>query len=522
MTKQVVIVGAGHNGLVCACYLAKAGFDVTMFEKRDVAGGAAVTAEFHPGFRNSVASYTVSLLHPEIIADLKLADHGLRILSRPINNFLPLPDGNSLTSYPGATRMHQEVSRFSPGDADRREVFFAELDRLIVLFKRLMLMTPPAVDGGGLADIFKYLSIGNDFRKLAVEDKRSLLRLFSVSAGELLDDTFETDALKALIGFDSIVGNFASPYQAGSAYVLLHHLLGEVNGQPGNWGHAIGGMGAITAAMAAEANARGVEIHLDHGVQSISVKDGRATEVVLDNGERVSADIVVSNLNPRLLYLNLLSPEDISHSTIRHFKQYKCASGSFRMNVALDALPAFTADTPEGALTGGIILAPDLGYMDRAYRDAVAHGYSKEPVIEMLIPSLLDDSLAPAGRHVASLFCQQFDPGLSANWQSHRQAAAETIINTVNRYAPNFKESIAGMQILSPFDLETEFGLIGGDIFHGRLSLDQLFSARPMLGSGQYQTEVSNLFLCGSGTHPGGGVSGIPGRNAAVEIIRRS
>ncbi len=521
MAKRAIIIGAGHNGLVCACYLAKAGYTVQMFERRGVVGGAAITETFYPGFRNSVASYTVSLLHQQVINDLNLYRHGLRILPRPVNNFLPLPDGNSLTSYPDPQEMHREVSRFSSKDADQRVLFFSELDRLVALFKQLMTITPPALEGGGLGDLFKLFSIGKDLRHLNAEDKRNLIRLFSVSAGELLDDTFECDPLKALIGFDAIVGNFASPYQSGSAYVLLHHLLGEVNGQPGAWGHAVGGMGAITSAMAEEARLLGVEINTNQGVQRVLVEKSTSQGIELESGEVITADLVVANVNPKLLYLNMIGPDHLSPSTVKHFQQYKCGSGSFRMNVALDRLPRFTADTPENALSGGIIMAPDLGYMDRAFQDALHHGFSKAPVVEMLIPSLMDDSLAPQGKHVASLFCQQFNPSLGDAWDDHKGAAAEAILKTVDQFAPGFSDSVLGMQTLSPIDLERQFGLIGGDIFHGRLSLDQLFSARPMLGAGQYQTEIGNLYMCGSGTHPGGGVSGLPGKNAADAIIKR-
>jgi len=519
MAKHAVIIGAGHNGLVCASYLADAGLDVTVLEQQSVAGGAAVTEEFHPGFRNSVASYTVSLLHPQIIDDLNLKRHGLEILERAVNNFLPLYDGSSLVSYPDPVKMQREVSRFSTRDAERLTPFWQELDVIVTLVKDLMLTLPPDLDQPGLKDVWQGLKLGLQFKRLSAVDKQRLLRLFSTSAGEMLDDNFETDALKALIGFDAIVGNYASPYQSGSAYVLLHHVIGEVNGKAGRWGHARGGMGAITQAMAREAESRGVSIELDSKVEKILTSHGRAHGVRLPSGETIEADIVVSNLNPKLLFLSLLDAADISSATRSHFKQYKCQSGSFRMNVALAELPAFTAEHPPEALTGGIIIAPSLGYMDRAYTDARQHGYSRQPIVEMLIPSLVDDGLAPTGQHVASLFCQQFDPGLGPEWDLQRDAAADTVINIVNAFAPNFKDSILGRQTLSPWDLEQRFGLIGGDIFHGRLTLDQLFSARPMVGAGQYATEIGGLYMCGSGTHPGGGVSGAPGHNAAQRIV---
>jgi phytoene dehydrogenase-like protein len=521
MTKRALIIGGGHNGMVCACYLARAGVSVTVLERHHRVGGAAITEEFHPGFRNSVASYTVSLLHPKVIDDLHLHQHGLRILEREVNNFIPLPDGRSLTSYPDHESMRREVAKFSIADADRLQPFFDSLDGVVGVIRDLMLETPPALHKPGFSDLWQLFSLSVTFNRMSIEEKRQLLRLFSGSAGELLDDHFESDPIKALIGFDAIVGNYASPYQAGSAYVLLHHVIGEVNGKQGRWGHAVGGMGAISDAIAKEANSLGVMLETDVTVKQVLVQNNRALGVLLENGETLHADLVVSGVNPKLLYLSLLDEGDISDSAMEHFRQYKCQSGSFRMNVALSELPTFSADTPENALTGGVIMAPSLRYMDQAYYDATRHGFSREPVVEMMIPSVVDSSLAPDGQHVASLFCQQFDPSLGDAWASRRDEAAETIIETVNKFAPGFRESIIGTQVLSPWDLEQRFGLIGGDIFHGRLSLDQLFTARPMLGAGQYQTEVDGLFMCGSGTHPGGGVSGAPGHNAAREILRR-
>lgn len=520
MAKQALIIGGGHNGLVCASYLAAGGMDVTVLEKREVIGGCAVTEEFHPGFRNSVASYTVSLLHRQVIDDLKLHDHSLRIVERPVNNFLPLPDGNSFTSFIEQSDFLAEISRFSQADAAHYANFNESLEVAVGLIRDLMLETPPRFHESGIGDLWKAFSLSRRFNALGGSAKQQLLRLFSVSAGELLDDEFESDPLKALVGFDAIVGNYASPYQAGSAYVLLHHVIGEVNGKPGRWGHAIGGMGAITQAMADEARQRGARIETGCGVQEVTCRGGRVRGVTLDSGETLAADIVIANINPKLLFLNLLPGDQVPADIQAHFLRYKCQSGTFRMNVAMSELPAFKATAPEGALSSGIIMAPSLAYMDRAFLDARQFGYARAPVVEMLIPSTLDDSLAPAGQHVASLFCQQFNPDLGAAWQDQRQSAADAIIDVVNQYAPNFRDSIVGTQVLSPWDLEQTFGLMGGDIFHGRLTLDQLFSARPMIGMGQYRTHLPGLYLCGSGTHPGGGVTGVPGHNAAREILR--
>jgi len=520
MKKTATIIGGGHNGLVCACYLAKAGLDVTILERRDVVGGAAITEEFHPGFRNSAASYTVSLLHPKVISDLRLHHHGLRILERKINNFVPLPSGDSLISYPVATRFHREIARFSNRDVDQLTHYNQLLDAVVPVIKDLMLVTPPSVIDNGFADIGRYFELSRHFRTLTPGQKRLLLRLFSISAGEMLDDTFESDPIKALYGFDAIVGHFASPYAPGSAYVLLHHLLGEVNGKQGLWGHAIGGMGAITQAMAKEAISLGVKIQLEAEVENLEIGRQKVNGITLKSGQVIESDITVANVNPKLLFSELIDASDLKAETRTHFQTYKCQSGTFRMNVALSKLPDFTARTAPHVLEAGIIMAPSLNYMDTAFTDARLGGWSNKPIVEMLIPSIVDDSLAPTDQHVASLFCQQFDPGLGQKWDEHRENVADIILETVEGYAPGFRQSVIARQIHSPWDLEQKFGLVGGDIFHGRLSLDQLFSARPMLGMGDYHTEFRNLYLCGSGTHPGGGVSGLPGHNAAREIIR--
>lgn len=520
MTKKALMIGGGHNGLACACYLARAGLEVTLLEKRSIVGGAATTEEFNPGYRNSVASYTVSLLHREVIDDLHLHDHGLTIIPRNVNNYLPLPDGDGFINWPEADRLATEVARFSRRDAAALVDYNAMLDAVVPVIREVMTLTPPGMDGG-ISDLVKLFSLSRLFKRLSITEKQFLLKLFSVGAGELLDDTFESDPIKALLGFDAVVGNYASPYSPGSAYVLLHHVVGEVNGVSGVWGHAIGGMGAITGAMAREAASLGVDIVTDAGVEEVLIDGNRANGVRLVGGETLPADLVIAGVNPRLLYLDLIDESHISRATRNHFRHYKCASGSFRMNVALSEMPQFPARTEPHCLEGGIIMAPSLQYMDTAFDDARTRGWSTRPIVEMLIPSLVDNSLAPEGRHVASLFCQQFDPALGESWDEHRAAAAATIIDTVENYAPGFRDIVVGKQVFSPMDLERHFGLVGGDIFHGRMSLDQLFSARPKLGMGQYKTEFDNLYLCGSGTHPGGGVTGLPGRNAAREILRR-
>jgi phytoene dehydrogenase-like protein len=522
---DVLIIGAGHNGLTCAAYLAMSGLRVKVVERRAVVGGAAVTQEFHPGFRNSVAAYTVSLLNRQIIADLRLHDHGLRIVERKAQNFLPAPDGSYLLTGEGRTR--QSLAKLSARDADRLNAFTGELEVIADVLRAFVLRAPPnLVEGFGVRSIgeaINALGTANMLRGLTLEQQRTLLDLFTCSAGEMLDDIFESDLIKALFGFDAIVGNYASPYAAGSAYVMLHHAFGEVNGKKGVWGHAIGGMGAITEAMAAAARSHGVAIQTANGVREVLVERDRAVGVILDNGESVRARYVVSNVNPKLLYTRLISADALPKPFLDRITNWRNGSGTFRMNVALDALPSFNALPGDGDhLSAGIILAPSLAYMDRAWSDAKQHGWSRQPVVELLIPSTIDDTLAPPGQHVASLFCQHVAPELpnGASWDDHRDEVADLMIATVDAYAPGFAHSVIGRQALTPLDLERDFGLLGGDIFHGALSLNQLFSARPMLGHADYRGPLKGLYHCGSGAHPGGGVTGAPGHNAARTILR--
>jgi phytoene dehydrogenase-like protein len=523
---DIVIIGGGHNGLVCAFYLARAGLKVTVLERRAVVGGAAVTEEFHPGFRNSTASYTVSLLNPKVMADMELARHGLRVVERRMSNFLPLPDGRALEAGEGRTAAC--VAQFSARDAERLPEYERRLEAVADVLRALVLEIPPNLPDGGwrdaLPEMLKSASVARRLGGLDLTGRRDVLDLFAKSAGDWLDGWFESDPIKALFGFDSVVGNYASPYTPGSAYVLLHHVFGEVNGKRGAWGHAIGGMGAITQAMAAACAGAGVEIRLDAEVAEVLTQKGRAVGVVTAAGDTVRARAVVANVHPRLLFDRLVDPAVVPADFRERIGRYASGSGTFRMNVALSELPCFTArPKPGDHLTAGIILAPSLAYMDRAHAEARLNGWSSQPIIEMLIPSTLDDSLAPPGAHVASLFCQHVAPQLSdgRSWDDHRETVADLMIDTVDAWAPGFKASVVGRLALTPLDLERRFGLVGGDIFHGRLTLDQLFSARPVLGHADHRMPVPGLYLCGSGAHPGGGVTGAPGHNAARAVLKR-
>jgi len=520
---DAVIIGGGHNGLVCGFYLARAGLNVRVLERRGVVGGAAVTEEFFPGFRNSTASYTVSLLNPKVIADMRLHERGLSIVERPIANFLPQPAGGYLKVGGGLERTQAEFRKVSAHDAAALPAYYAALEAVADVLRELALKTPPNA-GGGPRALLALAAQGRGLARRPIATQRDVLDLFAKSARAFLDGWFESEAVKAAFGFDAVVGAYASPDAPGSAYVLLHHVFGEVNGKKGAWGHAIGGMGAITQAMAEACEEAGVAISLDAPVAEVLTEADAAVGVRLESGETVMAARVVANVGPRILYERLIDPAALPDDFRRRMRGYRTGSGTFRMNVALCELPDFTClpgKDPAEHHMSGVIIAPTLDYMDRAFSDARQFGWSKAPIVEMLIPSTVDDSLAPPGAHVASLFCQQFAPVLpdGRSWDDEREAAADLIVETVTAHAPNFRASILGRMILSPLDLERRFGLAGGDIFHGALSLDQLWAARPVLGHGDYRGPLKGLYMCGAGTHPGGGVTGAPGHNAAREIL---
>ncbi len=521
---DVAIIGAGHNGLTCAAYLAGACLRVIVLEKNAVVGGAVVTEEFHPGFRNSVAAYAVSLLNPVVIADLELERHGLRIVERPVANFWPVDERRYLLMPYGLANRQRAVASFSARDAERLPAYDAALERAAAFLRRLALKAPPNV-GGGILELIGGAALGRRLLGLTLTDKRLLLDLFTKSAADFLDSWFESEVVKGALAFDSIVGAYASPHTPGTAYVLLHHCFGEVNGKPGVWGHAVGGMGAITQAMADAAQTRGAAIRLQAPVAALTLRDGKASGVQLASGEHIAAHAVAANIPPKLLFRDLVPDGAVEPELRDRFVGLKSGSGTFRMNVALSELPDFRCRPGKEAQDhhgSGIVIGPTIDYLDRAYLDARSFGWSRKPVIEILIPSTLDATLAPAGKHVASLFVQHVAPHLpnGRSWDDARDEFADLVIDTVGVHAPNFGYSVIARQALSPLDLERRFGLVDGDLFHGQLSLDQLFSARPVLGHADYRMPVPGLYLCGSGAHPGGGVTGLPGRNAALGIIR--
>jgi phytoene dehydrogenase-like protein len=520
---DVVIIGGGHNGLVTAAYLARAGRKVLVAERRHVLGGAAVTEEIHPGFKYSVASYVVSLLRPEIIRELDLARHGLEIL--PLDGtFTPLPNGDHLWRVNDHSTTRREIARHSRVDAEAYDEYGKAMVDMGRFVKPMLAMTPPdpmSLDPRGLADL---AGLGRRFRALGDDDKYNLLQLMTMSAVDFLDQWFETDALKATMAASGIIGTFLGVRSPGTAYVLLHHYMGEIDGAFRSWGLARGGTGAISNAIAAAAIEAGAEVRTETPVSKIIVKEGRAAGVVLTNGDYVTSNVVASSVDPHLTFLRLVGDEHLPAEFVADVRRYKYRGSSGKVNLALDGLPDFAARPGAGPhLRGAISISPSVDYMERAYDEAKYGRYSRRPYIDMVIPSLTDPSVAPPGKHVASCFVQYAPYHLKeGTWDDCREAFGDTVIDTLAEYAPNIRNLILHRQVLTPLDIERTFGLTEGNIFQGELTLEQLLFLRPAPGWAQYATPVKNLFMCGSATHPGGGIMGAPGRNAARRILRGS
>ena len=523
MNYDVIIIGGGHNGLVNAAYLARAGRKVLVLERRHVLGGAAVTEEIYPGFKYSVCSYVVSLLRPEIIRELDLPRHGLEIL--PLDGtFTPMPDGDYLWRVNDHARTRREIARHSKVDAEAYDEYGKAMIEMGRFVKPILSMTPPdptSLDPRGLMDL---LFLGRRFQALSDTDKYNQVQLMTMSAVDFLDQWFETDVLKATMAASGIIGTFLGVRSPGTAYVLLHHYMGEIDGAFRSWGLSRGGTGAISESIAGAAREAGAEIRTDTAVSKIIVKDDAAVGVVLMNGDYLTASVIASSVDPHLTFLKMVGPEHLPDEFVDDVRRYKFRGSSGKVNLALDALPDFKALGGAGPhLRGAISISPSVDYMERAYDDAKYGHYSSRPYIDMVIPSLTDPSVAPPGKHVMSCFVQYAPYHLKeGNWDEQRQAFGDTVINTIAEYAPNFKDIILHRQVLTPLDLEREFGLTEGNIFQGELTLEQLFFLRPAPGWAQYRTPVRNLYMCGSATHPGGGIMGAPGRNAAMRMLKET
>ena len=518
-----VVLGGGHNGLVYAAYMAKAGRKVLVLERRHVLGGAAVTEEVVPGFKFSVCSYVVSLLRPEIIRELDLPRHGLEIL--PLDGtFTPMPNGDYLWRVNDHARTFREIARHSRVDAEAYDEYGRAMVEMARFVKPILDMTPPDPWSLNPRALARLAFLGRRFRDLPGADRYNQVQLMTMSATDFLDQWFETDVLKATMSASGIIGTFLGVRSPGTAYVLLHHYMGEIDGAFRSWGLARGGTGAISNSSAGAAREAGVESRTETAVTKILVRDGAIRGVVLDNGDEIATSMVASSLDPRRTFLGLLGEQELPADFVEGVKRYKFRGSSGKVNFALDGLPDFTCLRGPGPhLRGAISISPGVDYMERAYDDAKYGRYSRRPYIDIVIPSLTDPSVAPAGKHVMSCFVQYAPYKLAeGTWDDHKEAFGDTVVDTIAEYAPNFKSLIRHRQVVTPLDLEREWGLSEGNIFQGELSLEQLFVLRPVPGWANYRTPVRGLYMCGSATHPGGGIMGAPGRNAALSVLGKA
>jgi phytoene dehydrogenase-like protein len=517
---DAIVIGGGHNGLTCAAYLARARKRVLVLERRHVLGGAAVTEEVFPGFKFSVCSYVVSLLRPEIIRDLDLPRHGMELL--PLDGtFTPLPDGDFLWRVNDHEKTRREIARHSRLDAEAYDEYGRAMVEMGRFAKPILSMTPPdptKLDPRGLLEL---LGMGKRFRGMRAHDRINQVQLLTMSAVDFLDQWFETDVLKATMSASGIIGTFLGVRSPGTAYVLLHHYMGEIDGSFRSWGLSRGGTGAVSNAIGDAARRFGAEIRTKSPVAKILTKNGRATGVALENGDEFHAEVVVSSVDPRLTFERWLGEKELPADFMEGVRRYKFRGSSGKVNLALDGLPEFTCRPGTGPhLRGAISISPSVDYMERAYDDAKYGRFSRRPYMDIVIPSLTDTSLAPPGKHVMSCFVQYAPYDLrGGDWDTQREAFGDTVIDTIAQYAPNIRNLILHRQVLTPLDIEREFGLSEGNIFQGELTLEQLFFLRPVPGWAQYTTPIQSLYMCGSATHPGGGIMGALGKNAAERIL---
>ena len=528
MTKyDSIIIGGGHNGLVAAAYLARSGRKVLVLERRELLGGCAVTEEIWPGYRVSTAAYLTSLLQERIVQELELARYGYQVDAKDPAFFSAFPDGRHFFMWQDRAKTLAEIAKFSRHDADVYPAYEEQLERLSQVVEGLLLTTPPAFPLRAI-DLVDYLRLAGKMRKLGPRDLVALVKIFTQSAAEFLDEWFQSEEVKVTLATDGVIGANGGPRSPGTAYILLHHCMGGVGGHRGLWGFVRGGMGAVPEAIAASARAKGVEIRVNAPVAKVLVRDGRARGVVLESGEEIAAATVASNLDPKLTFLRLLDPKDLDAEFVRAIRNFRIEGTSCKINLALNGLPEFTA-YPGGAPSGPgphhkatMHICPSIDYVERAWDDAKYGRASQRPLLELTIPTMYDASLAPPGKHIMGIFLQYAPYTLrEGTWDELREPFGDRVISLIEEYAPNIRQIVEHRQVLSPLDLERRFGITGGNIFHGEMSLDQMFAMRPVAGWARYRTPVAGLYLCGSGAHPGGGVMGAPGFNCAREMLKR-
>ncbi|HME05582.1 MAG TPA: NAD(P)/FAD-dependent oxidoreductase [Bryobacteraceae bacterium] len=520
---DVAIVGGGHNGLVAAAYLARAGRSVLVLEEREMVGGCAVTEEVWPGYQVSTAAYLTSLLQERIIHDLDLPRFGYRVDAKDPAFFSPFPDHRYLFMYQDGAKTLAEIAKFSRHDAAIFPAYEKHLEKISEVVESLLLTTPPEFPPRGVGDLIDYLKLAGKFIGLSARDMVGLVKIFTKSAADLLDEWFESDEVKVTLATDGVIGANGGPRSPGTAYILLHHVMGSVGGKRGLWGFVRGGMGAVSNAIADSARSAGAQIRTNAGVVKILLRDGRASGVALRDGEEIHASIVASNLTPHLTFLHLLDPRQLPTDLVASIGGYRSEGTSCKINLALNGLPNFRAlpGAPGPQHRATMHICPNMDYVEHAWDDAKYGRPSQSPLLELTVPTMYDASLAPAGKHIMGIFLQYAPYTLrESNWDEQREPFANRVIELVEEYAPGFRSLIEHMQVLTPLDLERRFGLTGGNIFHGEMSLDQMFVMRPVPGCARYRTPVPGLYLCGSGTHPGGGVMGAPGYNAAREMLK--
>jgi phytoene dehydrogenase-like protein len=520
---DVVIIGGGHNGLVAAAYLARAGRKVLVLERRELVGGCSVTEEIWPGYRVSTAAYLSSLLQEQVVRDLELKRFGYQVDAKDPAFFTVFPDGRHMFMWQDERKTLAELAKFSPRDAERFPAYEAYLERLALVVESLLLTIPPEFPPSGFGDYLDYLKLGSRFRKLGRREMTGLVNIFTKSAADFLDDWFESEEIKVTLATDGVIGANGGPRSAGTAYILMHHVMGGVDGKRGLWGFVRGGMGAISNAIADSARSKGAEIRTGAEVAKIGIANGAVRSVVLAGGEEIKARSVMSNLDPRSTFLRLIDERELAQEFLASIRRYRCEGTSCKINLALDGLPDFRAlpGTPGPQHRATMHICPSIDYIERAWDDAKYGRPSQSPMLEMTVPTMYDPSLAPEGRHIMGIFLQYAPYTLKdATWDQLREPFAQRVLDIIEDYAPGFQGHVLEKQVLTPLDLERRFGIAGGNIFHGEMSLDQMFAMRPVAGCARYQTPVRGLYLCGSGTHPGGGVMGAPGHNAAMAMLK--